>query len=68
MPVGPGKYDNECTQIMHRTSADAVVLIVTGGDRGHGFSVTWNLSKGFPDLPTILRKVADEIELSIPKV
>lgn len=39
MALGPGKYDAEATAAREATGAEAVVLVVAGGDRGAGFSV-----------------------------
>ena len=58
---GPGKYDDDVTEIRERYAAEAVVLIVIGGSRGNSFCVQApeELSRR---LPTLLRTVADEIE------
>jgi len=67
MPVGPGKYDKECEDARAKTSADAVLLIVLGGDRGSGFSATFAGSAGveaMARLPGILRDTARQIEES----
>ena len=39
MPIGPGKYDEMCTDIRIITKAAGVLLIVLDGDRGSGFRV-----------------------------
>jgi hypothetical protein len=61
MPVGPGKYDDLATLVRERAQADAVIVIVVGGNKGAGFSC-----QGPADmtvrLPAALRFVADEIE------
>jgi hypothetical protein len=61
--LGPGKYDSECTQVMVAQHADAVILIVIGGNKGSGFAC-----QATPEitvaLPKLLRNVADEIERS----
>lgn len=61
MPLGPGKYDPECTKIQKATDAAGVVLIVFHGDRGSGFSVAAELGV-LAALPRILRETADSIE------
>lgn len=38
MPLGPGKYDAEVTELRERLKAAGVVLIVIRGERGDGFS------------------------------
>jgi hypothetical protein len=62
---GPGRYDAECTAA--RTSADAraVLLIVVGGNRGHGFSVQCVDGDIEATLPRLLRDVADDIEAGV---
>lgn len=60
MPRGPGKYDDHATAVRVALEAEAVVLIVIGGDDGGGFSVQAPL--GFTKkLPRILRDLADTI-------
>ena len=59
--LGPGKYDELCTEIMAKTGATGCVVIIVGGELGNGFSV-----QGPPaltmDLPRILRYMADQIQ------
>jgi hypothetical protein len=45
-----------------RTHAAAVLLIVTHGDRGNGFSVQTESPALLATLPNILRYLADHIE------
>lgn len=61
MALGPGKYDDECTQIREQTGAEVVLVVVLGGAKGHGFSMQ---SRGRPpiDVAELLRNVAKEIE------
>lgn len=62
---GPGKYGDEATEIMKKTKARTVLLIVENGNKGSGFSViTRDHSVRFL-IPTILRHMADEIEQGI---
>jgi hypothetical protein len=60
-PNGPGVYDDECTALRESLHANAVAVIIAGGDRGDGFAVQapglFMLS-----LPNVLRNVADSIE------
>lgn len=60
--IGPGRYDDECTFVRMRTHAAAVLLIVTHGDRGNGFSVQTESPALLATLPNILRYLADHIE------
>ena len=64
MPQGPGKYDDICTEARVAASAEAVVLIVLGGEKGSGFSVQAIEGDITRRLPALLRSVADEIERS----
>jgi hypothetical protein len=61
MPMGPGKYDEDCTMVRERNHAEGVLIIVFGGSKGTGFS--WQLSGALTLLtPQILRDVAKMIE------
>lgn len=63
--IGAGKYDAPCERTLLETRAQAVVLIVLGGDKGSGFSVSGvggTIETTFIKLPAILRGVANEIE------
>jgi hypothetical protein len=61
MPLGPGKYDDDCTLVRERNQADGVLIIVFGGAKGTGFAAQLN---GLLTLltPQILRDVAKQIE------
>jgi hypothetical protein len=66
MAIGPGKYDHLCTYVREQAHADAVLLIVLGGNLGNGFScqsATEDLQKV---LPSLLRQIAVQIEAGIP--
>jgi hypothetical protein len=62
MPIGPGKYDNICTDARKQADADSVVLIVHNGILGSGFSVQTADPAFASNLPRLLRVMADEIE------
>ena len=62
MAIGPGKYDKECGEIMVKTKADGVILIITDGDRGTGFSCQFSSFNLIGAIPQVLRQVADSIE------
>jgi len=68
MPLGPGKYDAECSAVQKSTGADVCLVIVLGGNRGSGFSaafVAHDPTRPPPALlkvPQLLRDVADQIE------
>ena len=58
---GPGKYDELCTHVREQTNAEAVIVMVIGGNRGTGFSCQAPLDIQVM-LPVILRNVATQIE------
>lgn len=57
-----GKYDEESSALVKRYRATAAVVIVIGGTKGIGFSVSTVSQDLLRDLPVILRCVADNIE------
>jgi hypothetical protein len=60
MALGPGKYDDLCTEVREKINAKGTILIIIEGDRGFGFSVQaepWIVLK----LPETLRRVAQTI-------
>lgn len=61
MPIGPGKYDEECTMIRSITSADGVLLAVVHGRLGDGFSMQAP-PEVMKKMPSILRAIADDME------
>jgi hypothetical protein len=38
MPLGPGKYDDLCTEVREKSQAEGALVIIVGGNRGSGFS------------------------------
>lgn len=64
MPMGPGKYDDLCTEAREKVNASAVLMIVFGGSRGNGFSCQTTDLVTLAMLPDILRATAKEIEQS----
>jgi hypothetical protein len=69
MPIGPGKYNQLCTNVRLIARAEAAIVIIMNGDRGSGFSIqctAGNLSLDQTPvaawLPSLLRHMADEIE------
>lgn len=66
--IGAGKYDVPCERTLLETRAQAVILIVLGGDKGSGFSVSavgGAVGSTIEQLPAILRSCADEIEKDV---
>jgi hypothetical protein len=66
MPIGPGKYDAQCTKVREETQAGGVLLAVFNGNQGTGFSVQAPFELAIA-LPAILRDTADQIEKSFGK-
>lgn len=60
MPIGPGKYDDLCTYAREQSNAAAAIVIVVGGDKGHGFSVQANATAALA-LPALLEQIAAEM-------
>lgn len=61
---GPGKYDDECSALLKSLRADVVMLIVLGGERRSGFSVSAHISQRArlrEHGPDMLRSVADQL-------
>lgn len=61
---GPGRYDKHCTQLLTDLDADAVMVIVLGGDIGNGFSLSSRESARVlvrALVPQLLREVANEV-------
>lgn len=61
MAVGPGKYDNLCTYVREQAEARAAIVIILEGNQGQGFSCQAPLDVVVL-LPSILRRIADEME------
>jgi hypothetical protein len=57
----PGKYDELCTYVREQAEAGTVILIVLGGNKGHGFSVQTTLEDSRTFLPELLENVAADI-------
>jgi len=55
--IGPGKYDDICTEVRKKTKARCVIVIIIDGDKGSGFS-----GQGDPltlvNMPMMLEDVA----------
>jgi hypothetical protein len=63
MAIGPGKYDDEATEVRTKTLADGVLLLVINGAQGSGFSAQLPLDLTLK-LPQILRDLAKQIDES----
>ena len=71
MALGPGKYDDLCsyvaTQVGITETGGGVILIVTGGNKGPGFSVQADLATTLA-LPDILEITAKMIRADMGEV
>lgn len=68
MSIGPGKYDEACTQALEATGAQSVILIVIGGKEGHGFSCHSTDPDFETQIPMLLYRTAESIEEDLSKV
>lgn len=59
--IGPGKYDDICTEVREKVEADGAIVIIFGGNQGNGFSCQTTLPV-LAQLPEMLRNIADQIE------
>ena len=64
MALGPGIYDDACTQARLATEAMGAILIIVEGKSGSGFSVQAPLPL-LALLPGILRDLANRIEADV---
>jgi|SRR5690349_6042060 len=70
-----GLYDHIAEQVLRITSADIVLLVVGGGAKGSGFSVSADprsaagvdAAMGGDDLVAMLRDIANQIERARPQ-
>ena len=72
MPIGPGKYDDTCTEVRLKHKAEFVLLAIAGGDGGDGFSVQLEINPERSEMDAyavdmrviqLLRSIADQIEV-----
>jgi hypothetical protein len=61
MPIGQGKYAMECEHVRKMTGAQGVILLVLGGNLGHGMSCILPAELA-PTVPGMLRHLAELIE------
>lgn len=61
MAKGPGKYDDVATVAQQMTNAEAVIVIVVGGFKGHGFSVQ-GTEEMLKTVPSLLDMVSRQIK------
>lgn len=59
----PGRYTDEGEALLESTGAACVILLVLGGKKGHGFSISSSKGPvGGRKAAAILRSFADEID------
>ncbi len=61
MTLGPGKYDDLCTEVRERSGARCAIVIIFEGTHGPGFSCQGDILS-LAKLPRVLRFLADQIE------
>ena len=60
MAIGPGIYNDVCTQVRIQTQARGVIVIIIDGEKGTGFSCQADLLTMI-QLPEMLEHVAEDI-------
>jgi hypothetical protein len=69
MPRGPGKFDTECEELLIEHDADAAMVIVCGGKRGSGFSMSMKPNPNMiPALIVVLRSAANQLEADLANI
>jgi len=66
MAIGPGKYDQLCTEAREKAKGRGAILIILEGGKGFGFSVQAQI-EDLLKLPKVLRIVAKTIEEDLGK-
>jgi hypothetical protein len=66
MPLGPGKYDDLCTEVREKARARGAIVIVIEGDKGDGFSCQADLLVTVR-LPDLLESMAKQIRESMSR-
>lgn len=61
MTIGAGKYDDLCTIVMEKSEAEAVLVVVLSGNKGHGFSMQMLRPELVKMVPDLLEDVAKQI-------
>jgi hypothetical protein len=67
MAMGPGRYDDLCTHVRVLAQAEAALVIIIGGVRGHGFSVQTTDPRLVQQLPDLLEAIAVEIRETLAR-
>ena len=63
MPIGPGKYGARAERLLREVDADLVVIITLGARDGPAFDVATTSPAHVLQLPAVLRRAADAIEM-----
>lgn len=63
MAIGPGKYDDLCSEVRQKSDADAAFIIVINGNKGSGFSCQiLGHMNNIINIANILEEMAKEIK------
>jgi hypothetical protein len=64
MPLGPGKYDDLATIVREQAEAQAVIVVVFNGNKGHGFAVQAEAEIAL-HLPGVLEEMARQMREAV---
>lgn len=64
--IGPGKYDELCTEAREKAQSVGAILMIFEGENGWGFSVQMPPHL-MAQLPPLLREVANKVENELPR-
>ena len=67
MAVGPGKYDDICTEVRERAEASGALVLVFGGNKGDGVSIQGAIMLQHA-MPALLRALAESMEGTFAEV
>lgn len=63
--IGPGKYDDCATLVREQTSANAVLVVVMGGNKGSGFAVQAHQTISPKMLAELLETIAIQLRADV---
>ena len=67
MSLGPGKYDALCKEVLVRTKAAGVLMVILDGELGSGCPCKMDQT-ALERMPALLRRVADSMEGDVNRV
>lgn len=62
MPFGPGRYGANAEELLRKFGCELCVVILAGGPKGNAFDVCTSNPAAARQLPSLLRKMADDID------